>query len=72
LVLALAGIWLGLLVGLALPLFPIRGGLFDYGLFLACEMGAFVLGWLARRATPGKAAFIVAAVLMLGCLLFLA
>jgi hypothetical protein len=72
LVLALAGIWLGLLAGLALHLFNMRGGLFGYGLFLACEMGAFVLGWLARRATPGKAAFIVAAVLMLGCLLFLA
>jgi hypothetical protein len=71
LVLALAGIWLGLLVGLALHLFNMRGGLFGYGLFLACEMGAFVLGWLARRETPGKAALIVAAVLMLGSLLLL-
>jgi len=70
LALALGGPLLGVCVAMGLSLLGINGAMFGYGAFLACEIPAFILGWLSRQAPLAKPAMIAAAALVLISLVF--
>ena len=71
LVLALGGPLFGVFVAVGLSLVGIHGAMFGYAAFLACEIPAFVLAWLSRQTTLGKAGMITTATLTVASLVFL-
>jgi hypothetical protein len=70
--LAAGGVLVGILFSLGFKLLHIHGVPYGYGIFLACELAASVLGIVSWRCRPGKLAAILAPVLALASLLLVA